>query len=67
MKSYRLALKFTGLLGTLTDRPAEVTDCIVTFPTQSVSHHVQSGLPYLGQARYLKQTGLFHSRTNQEV
>ena len=50
---------FTGLSGTLTDRPAKVTDCTVTFPAQSVCHHVQSGTPYLGQAGYLIQTGLF--------
>ena len=52
-------VKFTDLLGTLTDRPAKVTDCTVTLPTRLVSHHVQSGSPYLGQAGYLLQTDLF--------
>ena len=50
---------FTGLSGTVTDRPAKVTNCTVTFSTQSVCHHVQSGSPNLGQAGYLVQTGLF--------
>ena len=50
---------FTGLSGTLTDRSAKITDCTVTLPAQSVSHHIQSGCPYLGQAGYLLQTGLF--------
>ena len=48
-----------GLLGTLTDRPAKVTDGTSTLPAQLVSHHVQSGSPYLGQPGYLLQTGLF--------
>ena len=48
-------VNFTGLSGTVTDRPAKVTDCTVTLPARSVSHHS----PYLGQARYLLQTGLF--------
>ena len=52
-------VNFTGLSLTVTDRPAKVTDCTVTLPAQLVSHHVQSGSPYLGQARYLLQTGLF--------
>ena len=52
-------VNFTGLSGTLTDRPPKVTDCTVTIPARSVSHHVQSGSPYLGQAGYLLQTGLF--------
>ena len=52
-------VNFTGLSGTLTDRPAKVTDCTVTVPARSVSHHVGSGSPYLGQAGYLLQTGLF--------
>ena len=52
-------VNFTGLSGTVTDRPAKVTDCTVTLPVPSVSHHIQSGSPYLGQARYLLQTGLF--------
>ena len=30
----------------------------LTFPAQSVCHHIQSGTPYLGQAGYLVQTGL---------
>ena len=51
--------KFTGLSVSLADRPAKVTDCTVTFPTQSVCHHVQSETPYLGQARYLMQRGLY--------
>ena len=57
---YPQILNPTGrkMLGTLTDRLAKVTDCTVTLPAQSVSHHIQSGSPYLGQARYL-QTGLF--------
>ena len=50
---------FTGLSRTLTDRPAKVTDCTVTFLAQSICYHVQSGSPYLGQAGYLLQTGLF--------
>ena len=41
---------FTGLSGTVTDRLAKVTDCIVTFPAQSICHHLQSGSLYLGQA-----------------
>ena len=45
-------VNFTGLSARLTDRPVKVTDCTLTLPTQSVSH-VQSGSPYLGQARYL--------------
>ena len=49
---------FTGLSGTVTDRLAKVTDCTVTLPIRSVSYHVQSGSPYLGQAGYLLQTGL---------
>ena len=53
-------VNFTGLSGTVTDRPAKVTDCTVTLPAQSVSHHIQSGSPYLGQAVYLLQTVLFH-------
>ena len=36
-------VKFTDLTGTVTDRPAKVTNCTVTFPAQSVCHHVQSG------------------------
>ena len=52
-------VNFTGLSGTVIDRPAKVTDCTVTLPSQSVSHHVQSGSLYLGQAGYLFQTGLF--------
>ena len=44
--------KLIGLLGSFTDRPAEVTDCVVIYPGQSVFHHVQSGSPYLGQADY---------------
>ena len=51
-------VNFTGLSGTRTDRPAKVTDCTETLSVRSVSHHVQSGCPYLGQARYLLQTGL---------
>ena len=39
-------VNFTGLLGTATDRPVKVTDCTVTLPLWSVSHHVQSGSPY---------------------
>ena len=35
-------VNFTGLSGTLTDRPAKVTDCTVTLPVRSVSHHIQS-------------------------
>ena len=54
-------VNFTGLSGTVTDRPAQVTDCAVTFPTQSVCHHVQSGGPYL------LQTGLFDQPTSWEV
>ena len=42
--------KLTGLSGTFSDRPAKVTNCMVIFPAQSVCHHIQSGLPYLGQA-----------------
>ena len=53
-------VNFTGLSGTLTDRPAKVTDCTVPLPAHSDSHHVQSGSPYLGQAGYLLQTGLFN-------
>ena len=45
--------------GTLTVRPAKVIDCTVTLPARSVSHHVQSGSPYLGQAGYLLRAGLF--------
>ena len=30
-------------------RLAEVTGCTVTFPTQSVCHHLQPGTPYLGK------------------
>ena len=52
-------VNFTGLSGILTDRPAKVTDCTVTLFGLSVSPHVQSGSPYLGQAGYLLQTGLF--------
>ena len=52
-------VNFTGLSRTPTDRLAKVTDCTVTLPARSVSHHVQSGSPYLGQARYSLQTGLF--------
>ena len=52
-------VNFTGLSGTLTDRLAKVTDCTVTLPARSVSHHVQSRSPYLGQAGYLLQTNLF--------
>ena len=52
-------VNFTGLSGTLTDMPAKITDCIVTLAAQSVSHHVQSGSPYLEQAGYLLQTVLF--------
>ena len=52
-------VNFTGLSGTVTDRPAKVTDCTVTLPARLVSHHIQSGSPYLGQDRYLLQTGLF--------
>ena len=51
-------VNFTGLLGTLTDRPAKVTDCTVTLPARSVSHHMQSGSPYSGRDGYLLQTGL---------
>ena len=29
-------VNFTGLLGTVTERPAKVTDCTVTLPAQSV-------------------------------
>ena len=43
------------LLGTATDRPAKVTDCTVTL----LGLPIQSGSPYLGQVRYLLQTGLF--------
>ena len=43
-------VNFTGLSGTLTDRPAKVTNCTVTLPAKSVSHHLQSGSPCLGQA-----------------
>ena len=32
----------TGLLETVTDRPAKLTDCTVTLLAQSVSHHIQS-------------------------
>ena len=53
------SVKVTGLSGTVTDRPAKVTDCTVTLSGLSVTHHVQSGSPYLGQAEYLLQTGLF--------
>ena len=38
--------KLTGLSGTFTDRPAEVTNCMVIFPAESVGHHIQSGSPY---------------------
>ena len=41
-------INFTGLLGTVTDRPAKVTDYTVTLPIRSVSHPIQSGNPYLG-------------------
>ena len=58
MKSYRLALKVTGLSETATVRPAKVTDSTVTFPAQSVGHHM-SDTPYLGQAGHLLQKGLF--------
>ena len=51
-------VNFTGLSGTLTDRLAKVTHGTVTLPAQSVSHHVQSGSPYLGQDGHLLQTGL---------
>ena len=52
-------VNFTSLSGTVIDRPAKVTDCTVALPGLSVSHHVQPGSPYLGQAGYLLQTGLF--------
>ena len=39
-------VNFTGLSGTVTDRPAKVSDCTVTFPAQSVYHHIQLGSPY---------------------
>ena len=42
-----------------TYRQAKVTDCTVTLQAWLVSHHVQSGSPYLGQAGYLLQIGLF--------
>ena len=53
-------VNFTGLSGTVTERLAKVTDCTVTLPVRSVSHHIQSESPYLGQAGYLLQTGLFN-------
>ena len=59
MKVTDRPVNFTGLSGTLTDRPAKVTDCTITLPALSVSHHVESGSPYLGQARFVLQTGLF--------
>ena len=48
-------VNFTDLLGTFT----KITDCTLALPAWSVSHHIQSGSPYLGQAGYLVQTGLF--------
>ena len=60
-------VNFTGLSGPVTDRPAEVTDCTVTFSGLSVSHHVQSGSPYLEQAGYLLQTGVFDEPISQEM
>ena len=39
--------KLIHMSGTFTDRSTKVTDSMVIFPIQSVSHHVQSGSPYL--------------------
>ena len=52
-------VNFIGLSGTLTDRPAKVTDCTVTLPARSASYHVQSGNPCMEQAVFLLQRGLF--------
>ena len=52
--------KVAGLSGKFTDRLAKVTDCTVISPAESVCLQVQSGAPFLGQARYLIETGLFH-------
>ena len=59
-------VNFTGLSGTPTDRAAKVTDSAVILPSWLVSH-IQSGSPYLGQAGYLLQTGLFDQPTSREV
>ena len=37
----------------------KVIDWLVTLPARAVTHHIQFGSPYLGQAGYLLLTGLF--------